>query len=437
MRWFAYILLSIVIAVFGLFGAGIIGNEAVRWHRVSNFEGKAGFAVIGWAVAGAIVSFLVGLVVMGIVGPREGAAYVRAMGIALAVLTVLGGGVAWISRASADIPPELDGRPLVLEVEVKLPVTVQAPPPTNDARLCLYALIGDTRRGPRDGRLMPDAARLEAGRWIVPGSVELFTTRGRPAFEAHVHGLETMGFLISMPARPGPDRLEWSDWLPRPPEGNPPWPDTKASYRFRVQKVPAPAPPPTAEQVKAEKDGRERARFEAVPDDAPVEAWFPFVGTGGSGGLRKEGLAKLTGKPAHLAELGGLMVGPDPELAMEAMRLVEHLPVHPPELKAAVRAAGIDIAERIRKGNQVTAEADPAYRWAADVSLRFHGWIEAIRAFRKTGADEGTSELRTILELSRVRPDSIAMRSDVCRVASHYMKEWAGLEPLPTDPRPR
>jgi len=45
--------------------------------------------------------------------------------------------------------------------------------------------------------------------------------------------------------------------------------------------------------------------------------------------------------------------------------------------------------------------------------------------------------LRTILELSRVRTDSIVMRGDVLRVAGYYMQEWAGLLPLPDDPHPR
>mgnify|MGYP001332570045 CR=1 FL=1 len=42
-----------------------------------------------------------------------------------------------------------------------------------------------------------------------------------------------------------------------------------------------------------------------------------------------------------------------------------------------------------------------------------------------------------MLELARQRPDSIALRQDVVRVASYYLKEWAGVAPLATDPLPR
>jgi hypothetical protein len=54
----------------------------------------------------------------------------------------------------------------------------------------------------------------------------------------------------------------------------------------------------------------------------------------------------------------------------------------------------------------------------------------------KSGGDF-IPELKTILELSRVRTDSRGMKFDVCRVASYYLHAWAGVEPLPTDPKPR
>lgn len=71
------------------------------------------------------------------------------------------------------------------------------------------------------------------------------------------------------------------------------------------------------------------------------------------------------------------------------------------------------------------------------MSVRFSAWMEAVRALREKAGGDFTPELRPILELSRVRPDSHAMRGDVCRVASYYMKQWANLEPLPGDPPPR
>jgi hypothetical protein len=437
MRWFVYILLSLPVAVVGLLGAGFIANAAVRWHRVSSFEGKSGFAVIGWAILGAVLAFVVSLVVMGVMGPSEGAGYAKALGTVIGLLAVLGAVVAAGSWWTADIEPEIDGRPLMLEVELKLPVTVTNRPATNEAKLRLNSLSGKRRRSYEEGKLFPANARREQGRWIVPGEVSLFTMRGKRAVDAELPGLDPNGFLVSLPARPGKEFLEWSDWLPRPPASMPPWPDTKTSYRFRVQKVPAPPPAPTAEEVKAQEAAEELARFQAVPDDAPIPAWFPYVRYGARDDRRKIAIGKMVKKPTFLEEMRELMLGEDVRSAEEALRLVEHLAEFPPALRESVRVAGESVAERIRKGNAITPEMDPSYEWAADISIRFNGWMVAVVTLREKTGEDYTPQMKRILELSRARPDSIVMRGDVCRVASYYMKEWAGLEPLPTDPKPR
>ncbi len=437
MRWLVYFLLSLPVAIVGLLGAGFIGDAAVRWHRVSSFEGKSGFAVIGWAILGAIFSFVVSLVVMGVMGPREGVGYAKAMGTTVGMLAMLGVLVAAGSWWTADIEPEIDGRPLMLEVEMKLPVTVTERPATNEAKLTLNSLSGNRRRSYEEGKLFPANARREQGRWIVPGEVSLFTMRGKRAVEAELPGLDPKGFLVSLPARPGKEFLEWSDWLPKPPASMHPWPDTKTSYRFRVQKVPAPPPAPTAEEAKAKRDAEELAQFQAVPDDAPIPAWFPYVRYGARDDRRKIAIGKMVKRPTFQKEMRELMLGEDVRAAEEALRLVEHLPDFPAELKESVRAAGIDLAERSRKGIAITPEMDPSYEWAADISIRFGGWMVAVRTLREKTGEDYTPQMKSILELSRKRPDSIVMHGDVCRVASYYMKEWAGLEPLPTDPKPR
>ena len=87
--------------------------------------------------------------------------------------------------------------------------------------------------------------------------------------------------------------------------------------------------------------------------------------------------------------------------------------------------------------NATTTQQDPSCLGAADVAVRFSAWMVAVRTLREKSGGDFTPELRTILELSRVRNDSIVMRGDVLRVASYYMQQWAGLTPLPTDPNPR
>jgi hypothetical protein len=102
-----------------------------------------------------------------------------------------------------------------------------------------------------------------------------------------------------------------------------------------------------------------------------------------------------------------------------------------------MEAVGRDLAERIRRFNASKPEDDPSYEGAADVSVRFSPWLDAARNLRERCGADFAPELKEILELSRVRTDSQAMRGDVVRVASYWMQQWTGLAPLPTDPPPR
>ena len=132
-----------------------------------------------------------------------------------------------------------------------------------------------------------------------------------------------------------------------------------------------------------------------------------------------------------------MMLAGDMREAESAMRFVGELPSPDPALVPEVRAAGRDVIERMKKFNASTVEEDPSYEGAADISIRFSAWMTAARALKDKAGADFVPELREVLDLSRVRTDSHVMQQDVRRVSSHYMKMWAGVEPLPGDPPPR
>ena len=439
MNWIAYFLVSLPVAVFGLLGGGLIGSACVGWYHVSSREGGSGYFVIALALLGAIVGLVTGLVTAGMLSPQNGLGYLKTFGASVGVLVGIAGIITGLCWALADIPPKIDGRPLMLEVELRLPVDATNSPAkgSGESSMSLHSVINHRGRKSSDGKLEPSKARLENGRWIVPGAVDLFTMRGLRSLDFKLNGEEVMGFLVPLPARPGEKYLDWSDWGPRPPAPHPAWPDTKPSYRFRVQKIAEPPPGPTQEEIQAEHVAEEQAKFDAVKDDAPLAEWFPYVRYGAREDRRAIGIAKMTAKPTFMAEMKALIFGNDAEQAAEALRLIEHLPTTGQEWIEPMREFGRDIAKRIRKVNDTTPEQDPSYDGAADVSIRFSAWMVAVRTLREKAGGDFTPELKTILELSRIRTDSRAMRGDVCRVASYYMKEWANLEPLATDPKPR
>ena len=442
MHWLLYFAISLVTAVLGLVGGGWIGSVCVRWYRISNFEGGSGYFVIGIALLGALVGLVTGLVMAGFLAPVTGADYLKSAGWSSSVVLGMAAIVLVLCWVLADIPPSIDGRKLTLEIELRLPSDFTESPAngTGASSLGLSSLVNQRVRMTEYGEIRPADARLEGGRWVVPGSVALVTTIGQRLLEIQLHGAAPVRFVVPLPAKPGSAYLEWSPWEPRPPAPTPPWPESKASFRFRLRKVEPPPPGPTAEDHAVAQAAVKQAEFDAIVSatDTTLSAWFPYVGPGAREDHRATALSRMVARPLFVREMLELMVGEGAEQAAEALRLIEHLP---PEMTVnfvePTKAVGQDLVERIRKVNATTAEQDPSYLGAAEASVRFNAWMAAVRSLRERGQGDFVAELGAILELSRVRPDSHVMRQDICRVASFYLHEWAGVAPLPTDPKPR
>jgi hypothetical protein len=439
MTWLTSIFAALLTGIVGLLLAGFISNACVSWYSVSSREGAAGYFVIFTAIGGGIAGFIIGLITSRIFVANYGAGFPKELGAALGVVLLIAGVAALLCRLLADVPPTIDGQELTLEVEFRFPTTTNAAkPPTAEGEWTfqLASLSGYTQRNSDTGKVVTDKARLENGRWIVPTEVLLFTERGRRSVSLYrTETKDVFGFLLPLPRRPGKQFLEWSDWIPRQQADGQPWPADKMSCRFRVQRIPLPPPPKTQAEYQAEEAARKEAEFLAIPADAPVQSWFPYLTHEQPQTERARTL--IAGRPNLAAELCQVALGDDARQANSALRFISELPNPNTEFVAAVETAGRDIAARIRKFNNTSVEADPSYEGAADVSIRFNGWMEAARQLRTKCNGDFTTELKPILELSRLRADSHVMRMDVCRVASYYLQQWAGIAPLPTNPKPR
>lgn len=439
MTWLTSIIAALLSGLAGLFLAGLIANACSSWYSISSREGQSGYYVIFMALAGGIGAFILSLITARVVAAKFGPGFGKEFGAALAVILVIAGLWALLARMFADVPPEIDGRDLVLEVDFRFPNTFRGQqPPTAEGEweFLLNSLSGQIRRTHKHGKILSETARMEGGQWIVPATVSLFTERGaRSVSLAPKDAKESFGFLLPIPSRPGKALLEWSVWLPRQQADGKPWPADKISCRFRLQKTVPPPPPKTEEELKAEKHAEELEEFKAIPADAPIETWFRY--TAYEQPLTERALQVITSRSNHIAELNALMVDADAEKAHTAMICVSQLTAPAKELIPGLEAAGRLIAANITKFNNTPKEQDPDFATAVDPTSRFYGWIPAAKNLReKCGADL-TPELKTILELSRVRPESTCMSRDICRVASYYLQQWAGIEPLPSDPKPK
>lgn len=439
MTWLISLLVSILSGISGLLLAGFIANACVSWYHVSSREGGAGYFVIFLGLGGGIAGLIIGFITARIVAANFGPGFFKELGGTIGVVLLISGTVALLCRLLADVPPTIDGRALTLEVEFRFPIsTSTSAPPTAEGewQFQLGSLSGYTQRKYETGKVMTDKARLKDGRWIVPTEVLLFTERGKRSVSLYrSESKDVFGFLLPLPRRPGTEFEEWSDWMPLQQSDGKPWPADKMSFRFRVQKVPLPPPPKSDEEIEVEQAAEKEAEFTAIPADSPVQAWFPYLAY--EQPHTERALQLIANRSNLVTELSKLVVSDNPELAHAALNCIAKLPAPSKDLIPAVEAAGREIAQRITRFNQTPAETDPSFEMAVDPATRFYGWMEAAAALREKCGGDFVPELKTILELSRVRPESHCMQVDICRVASFHLHEWAGIEPLPTDPKPR
>lgn len=437
MTWLTSLGISFLGGLSGLLLAGVIANACVSWYHISSREGASGYFVVTIALGGGVAGLIVSLIASQIAASIFGPGFLKAFGVAIGAILLIAGVVTLVCRLLAHVPPTIDGEELNLEVEFRFPAgNTKANPPTAEGewRVMLEPLTGgDPGSIHGVGEIETAAARLENNQWIVPTKMPLFTERGKRFVSLFQPGAkEGSGFSLPVPRRPGKSFEQWSEWFPRQQPNGQPWPSDKMSCRFRVQIKP---PPPPPRDYEAEQAAVKEAEFVALSPEAPLSQWLPY--TSYAQPQTERTLQAIVRRPNLVREIEELARGDDIELACQAIRCVGQLPPPLEPFNAPMQRAGQDIAERIRKVNAIPVEQDPSYEGAANVSRRFTAWHQTICVLREKGGGNFTPELRTILELSRVRSDSYSMRMDICRVASYYLHEWAGDAPLASDPKPR
>jgi hypothetical protein len=241
MSWIASFLVALLAAAIGLVLAGFVASHAVSWYRISSFEGGAGYFVVGMALLGFVIAFAIGLIASRVVAASAHPGAWRAIGWSQATVIGIAMIVAAIARFSADVAPKLNGEELLLVVEMKWPATQTISPATDTTprRLKLFASHDHVARASRDGALWMEDAHQVDGRWVVPGAVAVWTSRGDRVLSVDPPITGMTGFLVPLPAWPGKAQLEWSEWMPRARAGAPALPD---GFRMRFRVLPRSRP---------------------------------------------------------------------------------------------------------------------------------------------------------------------------------------------------
>jgi hypothetical protein len=126
----------------------------------------------------------------------------------------------------------------MLAVELRWPASQTAPvsvPGEPTLVLGSVSRTSHTQRARSTGPLwMADIKQVD-GRWVVPGAVDIFTTRGKLTLSALLDSTNSPGLLLPLSGRPSRKDFAWTEWYPHARPGAAPLPDG-FQYRYRVQK---------------------------------------------------------------------------------------------------------------------------------------------------------------------------------------------------------
>lgn len=202
--------IGLLSAIAGLLLVGWLADQCVRWYSISSFEGGSGYFIVFLALAGAIAGFVIGVVCGWTATRRTGGTFQRGLALALAVdvgLVALATGLAY---AAADHPPTIDGRALVVEIELMTP---EGAMPTDEdgfrPSMAIMTMSGDT-----SGYAAVDrgAARADGARWIVPAALRLGTSVAQKRVWVSWVADTRLYFPLPIGSRPTDADFVWSDW---------------------------------------------------------------------------------------------------------------------------------------------------------------------------------------------------------------------------------
>jgi hypothetical protein len=248
MGWWLSLLVGVVTAVAGCLGTGLVAAVLVDWFRVTSREGASGYFVVGLSLLGLLGGLVVGVVSSRLVAAGAHPGPLRALGASLAATAAILALVLGLSWLAADFPPTLDGRELMVEVEVRLPGDLEPAAPGSVPEHEWHAtLTADSGR--RHSSLAPlrlaEASRVD-GAWVLPAAVYLTTSDPGKTLGVQLGDAGTQYFRMSVPGRPSHVDMDWSPWQSGATTGSLlPVPEGEAaSVRYRVRYLVEPAPEP-------------------------------------------------------------------------------------------------------------------------------------------------------------------------------------------------
>jgi hypothetical protein len=236
MSWTSSFFVGVLTGVVGLIVGSLVAGLAASWYRVPSFEAQSAAFVVSVAILAGFIGFLIGIITSRVMSHPG---FLRALGNANGILLGLIAVAGVVARLLADVPPTIDGEQLMLAVEIRWPAgqkeSPAALPGEPELELGSITRVSHTPRATSRGPLWTTDAHLVDGRWVAPGAVDIFTTRGRLSIVAMLDSNSNHGFILPLSGAPSKKDMQWTEWYPHARPGDPPLADG-FQYRYRVRK---------------------------------------------------------------------------------------------------------------------------------------------------------------------------------------------------------
>src|SRR5438552_13095134 len=232
------IVISLLTAISGAVLSVVASLYLTDLYHVSDFEGERGMLIFfALAPLGLIVAFIIGLVVALRSRGTGFGSFAKAQGIALGIAIGLAVIVSGVLYLAADHPPKLDGKPLALEFELKIPPTLKLP--AQPSEQTLHASLYANNRDNRYALLDYDKIASRDGYVFVPGKASLLSQTFNRDLFVSIEGEGGAGQFIKLKLRAKPRKGDeaWSDWITATERAdlNPVPESERIAVRYRVQ----------------------------------------------------------------------------------------------------------------------------------------------------------------------------------------------------------
>lgn len=433
MKWLASIFVGICAAPLAAIIVGTAADSWAGWLRISSREGAAGYWVVLMGLLAAVVALIVGTCIARgwlLTTPHFWSALGATLGLTAAITLVMTA-LVWLA---ADLPPKIDGRRLQLMAELRLPAGTTVD--LLKAETSYVSIMrADTRDSRGSGSFDLKAAREVDGHFIVPITIDLYTSAKRKLLHLGFMDGRNVFFPLAFGSKPEQKDLEWTDWIPA--TGEPQSGTDRYAIRYKIIVEPPPAPTLTREQQEADADAQQEAAMRALAPDAPLAQWLVYTRYGVPQPRIDAAVAAIRARPNYPAEMAQEMLTGEHESSRDALRAIEHIQPPPAELADSIAAVGKEIARSLRDLEKESVDGETYNDHVAGISTRFSAWMVATRALQEPKVADFVPQLQEIIEPARRLEQAHAIRIDVVRVASFYLQKWAGIAPLPSDPPPR